>query len=294
MENTISRRGWLGAAVAAGAASFVRTRAAEPARIPLKIGHRAASMKMAGDFDVIRVARQMLGIQGVELQIAGGSPNLHDLDTVRRYKKEANRWGLMIPSLAGVWDKGVSFKSAEARTNLEQAIRAADLLGARVVLVAGFREQSPDMSKESSYGPIVKLMSGVAGQAADAGVVLGIETSMSPRDHAAFVDVVGSPAVKVYYDIHNMPYYGHAQDAIPGIRLLGKERICQVHVKNENRLIEEPGTIDWAAALQALNEIGYEGWYVFETQHTGRQQLFEATARNVAFLQKHCRMPVAP
>ena len=291
MAPNLSRREWLRSAAAAAAVPL--SRAAAPERIPLKIGHRAASMKMVGDFDVFRVARQIPGILGVELQIAGGSPNLHDLDAVRRYKKEANRWGLMIPSLAGVWDRGVSFRSPDARRNLLQAIRAAELLGARVILVAGFRAESPDMSRESSYGPVVQLLANAAQPAADAGVVLGIETSMSPRDHARFIDLVASPAVKVYYDIHNMPYYGHAADAIPGIGLLGKERICQVHVKNEDRLIEEPGAIDWAAAFDELNRLGYDGWYVFETQHSSRPQMLESTARNVAFLQKHCRMPEA-
>jgi sugar phosphate isomerase/epimerase len=294
LTSAISRRKWLsGAAAAAAAANLVRARAADPQRLPLKIGHRAASMKMVGDFEVFRVARRMPGILGVELQIAGGNPNLHDPDAVRRYKKEAGRWGLMIPSLAGVWDKGQSFRTPGARKNLQQAIRAAEMLGSRVILVAGFRAESPDMSKESSYGPVVALLSGVAREAADAAVVLGIETSMSPRDHGKFVDLVGSPAVKVYYDIHNMPYYGHAAEAIPGITLLGKDRICQVHVKNEDHLIEEPGTVDWAAAFRALNEIGYDGWYVFETQHHDPGQMLDSTARNVAFLQKHCRMPVA-
>ena len=66
--------------------------------IPLKIGHRAASMKMVGNFDVFKMARQMPGLIGVELQVAAGKPNLHDLDAVRQYKRQANLWGMMIPS----------------------------------------------------------------------------------------------------------------------------------------------------------------------------------------------------
>jgi len=36
------------------------------------------------------------------------------------------------------------------------------------------------------------------------------------------VDLVGHPAVGVYYDLHNMDFYGHGKEAIPGIQLLGK------------------------------------------------------------------------
>ena len=71
--------------------------------IPLKIGHRAMNMKMVGNFDVFKYARQIQGLMGVELQVAAGTPNLQDLDAVRHYKREANRWGMIIPSLAGVW-----------------------------------------------------------------------------------------------------------------------------------------------------------------------------------------------
>jgi len=261
-------------------------------RVPLKIGHRASNMRMIGNFDVFRTARQIPGIMGVELQAATGTPNLHDLDAVRRYKAEANRWGLLIPSLAGVWDDGASIRSPQARSNLQQAIRAGELLAARVILVPAYNENSPDMSKPSSYEPMLALLSEMAPRAADAGIILGIETSMSPQDHGKFVDMAGNPALKVYYDVHNMAEYGHVDDAISGIRLLGKDRICQVHVKNQNRLIGESGLIDWAAAFQAFNEIGYEGWYVFETQHRrGREQMIDETERNVGFLQTHCRMP---
>ena len=99
------------------------------------------------------------------------------------------------------------------------------------------------------------------------------------------------PHVKVYYDPYNMVHYRHSAESIAGIKLLGKDRICQVHVKNGERLLDEPGLVDWRMALQALNEIDYEGWYVFESDHKNRAQVVEATAQNIAFLRKHAQMP---
>ena len=262
-------------------------------RVPLKIGHRAADMRMVGDFDVFRVARQIPELMGVELQVAGTKPNLRDLDVARRYKREANRWGMMIPSVAGVWDRGVNIMSPEARNNVRQSIRAGELLGVRHILVAILNKGCPDMSEETSYGPVVELLADVARDAADAGIVLGIEASMSPRDHGKLIDLVNHPSVRVYYDIYNAVVYADAKEAIPGIKVLGKSRICQVHVKNENRLIEEPGPLDWKRAFEALDEIEYDGWFVFETRHTDRVEMLQSTARNIAFLQKQCRMPLA-
>ena len=128
--------------------------------------------------------------------------------------------------------------------------------------------------------------------AADAGVVLGLENSLSPADNKKLVDLVDHRAVQVYYDLHNMAYYGHGDQAIPGVKLLGKERICMVHVKNGNDLLEEPGPIDWTAAFRAFNDIQYDGWYIYETGHDSTEDCIRDTEKNNAFLQKHVEMPM--
>jgi len=262
-----------------------------PQRVPLKVGIRAASMGMVGELAVVKAAASIPGIMGVELQTTAGRQNLRDWEAVRRYKREANRWAVHIPSIAGVWDRGVSIRSREAAGNLLASIRAAELLGASVVLVAFFRDDAPDMKRPESYEPVVKLLRRVAPAAADAGVVLGLENSLSPADNKRLVDMVDHPAVRVYYDVWNMAYYGHGAEAVPGIKLLGKERICQVHVKNGRRLLAEPGPIDWAAAFQALNEIGYDGWFMYETTHSDFADCVADTRRNNEFLRRHVRMP---
>ncbi len=257
-------------------------------RAPLKIGHRAANMQMVGDFGVFRFARRIPGLMGIELQVAQGAPNLWDLEAARRYKKEAHRWGIQIPSVAGVWGRGVSIRrSPVAGLHLLKAIRAAEVVGARVILVAFFGDDAPAMDDESSYGPVVELLREAAGPARDAGVVLGLENSLSPADNKKLVDLVAEDSVRIYYDPDNVERYGHKGLATPGIRLLGKERICQVHVKNEDRLIEARGRVDWRSALATFNEIGYDGWYVFESQHHGPEQLIESTAKNIEFLKRH-------
>jgi sugar phosphate isomerase/epimerase len=297
-ETTMNRRAFLknslamaGAAcgIPCGSSAQAPTDAKQP--LPLKIGIRAATMKMAGNFDVIKTAAGMAGIMGVELQATSGKPNLRDWDTVRRYKREADRWAMRIPTLAGVWDRGVNISSPAAAESIRLSIRAAEMLGSSALLLAFFKKDAPDMTKKESYGPIVAMLREVAPRAADAGVVLGLENSLSPADNAKLVDLVGHPAVGVYYDLHNMAFYGYGDHAIPGVKLLGKQRICAVHVKNDDKLLEEPGPIDWAAAFRAFNDIGYEGWYVYETSHASLDDCIEDTKKNNAFLRQHARMP---
>jgi sugar phosphate isomerase/epimerase len=98
---------------------------------------------------------------------------------------------------------------------------------------------------------------------------------------------VDRPGVKVYYDVDNVESFGHTGQAVPGIAILGRTAIRQVHVKNEDRLLEQSGRVDWAAAVKALANIGYSGWFVFETSHSGPEQCIEATKKKMEFVSRH-------
>ena len=270
-------------------------------RLPLKIGIRQASLlepgnpkkKMTGNLDTFKVARQVPGIIGVELQVTGGTNNMRDMDIVRWYKKEANRWGLDIPSIAGVFDRGTLDGNwgPSAGVELVHAIRVAELLGASVVLVAFFDQNAPNLMDENSYGPIVDLFQKLAPLAADAGVIMGLENSLTPEDNKKLVDIIDRQSVKVYYDVFNMFRHG-ADQAVAGIKLLGKERMCAVHVKNDYDLIEKPDRINWELALRLLSEIGYDGWLIFETKHKSLENCIDDTQKNIAFIKNHFQPPL--
>lgn len=269
-----------------------------PRRLPYKIGIRQASLRnpedpskrMVGNIDTFKVARDIPGITGIELQVSGGQPNMRDLSVARKYKAEAHRWGMNIPSTAGVWTHAAW--GAHSGLDLLNSIRATEILGARVMLVAFFRENAPDMTDKQSYGPLVSLLKEVAPHAQETGVVLGLENSLSPKDNMDLVDRIDHPCVKVYYDPDNMYHYGHGKDAIPGIEWLGLERIAAVHVKNNGRVLQDAWRIDWASAFQVLTEIGYDGWLVFESRHKSHQECKEMTQQNIAFIKEHFRPPL--
>ena len=259
-----------------------------PANPPLKIGHRQASMIGRPTLDVFELAGRIPGLSGVELQVIMKGYSLWDRDTALSYKREANRWGLHIPSLAGIWPPGRSLtQTGTGEECYRKAIEAAELLGSSVILAAGFRNNSPKMNDEASYGPLVELLQRMAPVAAGAGVTLGIENSLGAEDNKKLIDLVGHPGVRVFWDFDDLEFYGHTGQSVKGLEVLGAGRICQVHCKNEDRLLEQPGRVDWAAACKALRRIGYEGWYVFETRHSSPEQCVEATRKNIDFLKRH-------
>jgi L-ribulose-5-phosphate 3-epimerase UlaE len=93
---------------------------------------------------------------------------------------------------------------------------------------------------------------------------------------------VGSKLFQVYYDVGNSTAYGY--DVPTELRLLGKDRICEIHLKDwKTPMLGSPeGQVDFRNVAQAVKDIEYHKWLVLET--SGRQGHFlEDTRANVAF-----------
>ena len=119
--------------------------------------------------------------------------------------------------------------------------------------------------------------------------MLGLENTITARQGLEIIDQIGSPMVQVYYDVGNST--GNGYDVPGEIRLLGNDRICEVHLKDwKTKMLGRPeGQVDMKAAAKALADIGYDKWLVLET--SGRTGHFiEDTRTNVAFVKKTFRM----
>ena len=66
----------------------------------------------------------------------------------------------------------------------------------------------------------------------------------------------------VYEDIANALHFGH--DPVEMLKSLGR-RVKMVHVKDTKGAMLGEGEVDIPGGREALREIGYEGWLVFET-----------------------------
>ncbi len=243
------RRQFLFACLPAAIATAQRGVAGPP--VP-KFGHRQANMVSEPGPAVFDLARRIHGLSGVELQINFRGTTLVSDDTRLTYQRAAERTGLAIPSLAAVWPPGATLLQPTAEENLRQGIRVAESLHASTILVACFERNCPRMDQEQSYGPVVALLQKVSGAARDAGVVLGMETSLSPADDRKLIDLVDRSSIRIYYDLDNVERYGHTGEAVPGIARL-QSRIRQVSLSrtriacwsNRAALTGRPRCKDW-------------------------------------------------
>ena len=129
----------------------------------------------------------------------------------------------------------------------------------RVILLAFFGKG--DLKGDTAgTSAVVSRLKKVAPKAEQAGVMLGIESWLSAAEHMDIIDRVGSPAVKVYYDVANSHKAGY--DIYKEIRTLGKH-ICQFHAKDYDDLYGK-GSIDFERVREAMDAIGYRGWIVME------------------------------
>jgi sugar phosphate isomerase/epimerase len=218
------------------------------------IGKRAdpASFEMA----------KRLGLDGVQVDFGSGQDELplFDPELQKKFLEAVKKHNIEIASLALGVLNGVPYKSdPRAERWVAESIDVCKAMGLNVVLLAFFGEA--DLRNDNKgTDVVVERLKRVAPKAEEAGVFLGLESWLSAEQHLNIIDRVGSPAVKVYYDVGNSHKAGY--DIYEEIRLLGKQ-ICEFHAKDYDDLYGR-GTIAFEEVRRAMDDIGYRGWIVME------------------------------
>jgi sugar phosphate isomerase/epimerase len=175
--------------------------------------------------------------------------------------QEAKSQNMQIASLAmGVLNEVPLKSDPRALGWVCQAIDYCKFpIGAKVILLAFFGNGDLRNDKKGIDAVVRNLKTAATG-AEKAGVTLGIESWLSAEQHLDIIERIGSPAVKVYYDVANSHKAGY--DIYSEIRQLGK-LICEFHLKDYDGLYGK-GSIDFVRVREAIDDIGYRGWLVME------------------------------
>lgn len=282
-RRALLRRGAiLGAASAIGRGWAGAVAAQDPQR-RFKIGACDWSIGARASLEAFEIARE-IGLDGVQISL--GTPEdamrLSRPEVQREFLDAAKRTGVAIASMAIGELNSVPFKSDERTIEwVRESIDACHALGREVVLLAFFGKN--DLKNDrAGTDETVRRLAELAPKAEKAGVTLGIESWLSAEEHMGIIDRVGSPAVKVYYDVANSEKMGY--DIYAEIRRLGKHgQICEIHAKENGTHLGE-GRVDFAKVRAALEEIGYRGWMQIEGALPPGAPLVPAYRKNLAFL----------
>lgn len=210
-----------------------------------------------------------LGADGVEVDMGGlGKRETFDnqlTNTVTReqFLAKAKELDLTIPSLAMTCFFAQSF--AERPTvprMIQDCVDTMKAMGVKVAFLPLGVEC--DLQKKPELRPKVVERLRMAGEiAAKAGVVIGVETSLSAAEEVKLLAEVNSPGVKIYFNFANAIKNG--RDVASELRTLGKDRICQIHASNEDGVwLENDPKVDLPKIKKTLDELGWSGWLVIE------------------------------
>jgi len=251
-------------------------------------------------------------LEGIQVSV-GRDPDevlLRDPAVRRRYLELGRQRGITFHSIAAgdLLNRFPLATDPRAAVWVIDAIEAAAALGAGNVLMAFFgngdlrfrnvegefvNESDGDYASyrldEQKVTSVVDTLKQIVPRAADAGIVLGLENTITAEQNLAIIERVGSRWLEIYYDVGNST--GNGYDVPGELRLIGSGRLCEVHLKDWNTplLGSEGGMVDMPAAAAALRDIGFDKWLVLET--SGRDDRFlEDTRSNVAWAKRTFQM----
>jgi sugar phosphate isomerase/epimerase len=140
--------------------------------------------------------------------------------------------------------------------------RVAPRLGAKVIVLPFF--EGATLSSEHAVAPrLVDGLKRTGEVAAQSGVTLALECTLSGEEQLRLLEAVAMDAVALCYDVGNAVGMGY--DAVREIRSLTTKHIVYVHMKDTDTQHLGEGRVDFQATSEAIKEIDYEGWFVLET-----------------------------
>jgi sugar phosphate isomerase/epimerase len=246
----------------------------------LKIGATDWNLELTGKVEAVAEARK-LGFDGVQISIGrkvvSGKMPLDNADLIQRYRTASAAHKVPIDSSCLDRLHDDCLKNGDAVSRVADGIRITKSLGVRIMLLPFFGKC---VLAASDLDRIADILREIAPDAEKTNVILGLENTLSAEENARILDRAKSPSVLVYYDVGNSTQFGH--DVLREIPWLGKDRICQFHLKDNPHYLGE-GSIDFAKVLAAIRGIGFDGFANLETDAPSKA-VEPDMRRNLAFV----------
>ncbi|MGO8786925.1 MAG: sugar phosphate isomerase/epimerase family protein [Terriglobia bacterium] len=274
----ITRRRFLGSAVVAGLCTQIGI--AKEGK--LRIGVTDWNLNLGANPEAVPLAAK-LGFDGVQMsfgrKLVDGKMPTDNPEVIARYLSLSRQYKLPIDGTCvdKLHDNGL--KSDPLAVNwVHDSIRLTKALHTKVLLLPFFGRWALQTKDEMDHvGDALRELGPEAGKA---GVILGLEDTISAEDNVRIMERSRSASVLVYYDVGNSTKAGF--DVVKEIRWLGKDRICQIHLKDNPHYLGE-GDIKFAPIMQAIHDIGFTGFANLETDAPSKD-LDADMRKNLAYI----------
>jgi sugar phosphate isomerase/epimerase len=248
----------------------------------LRIGVTDWNLKMGANPDASPLAAR-LGFDGLQVsfgrKIVDDKMPVDNPDVVARYLSLSKQYKIPIDGTCvdRLHDNGLKSDKLAPKWVLD-SIRLTKALNATVLLLPFFGRWALQSREEMDH--LGDVLRDLAPEAARAGVILGLEDTISAEDNVRIMERSQSASVLVYYDVGNSTKAGF--DVVKEIRWLGKDRICQFHFKDNPHYLGE-GDIQFSPIVQAIRDIGFSGYANLEVD-AHPNQLEADMRRNLTYI----------
>lgn len=263
----ISRRQWLRGFTCSALLSRRRLLAAARGAA-FKVGVTDWNLHLAGRIESIALAKK-IGFDGVQVSLGRGGNEpparlpLADPAAQKAFVAESRRVGLPLASVClDILHRNGLKSDPLGQRWVADAIPIARALGVRVILLPFFGKWA--LTTAAEIDRVGDVLREIAPAAERANVILGLEDTISARDNVRIMERTKSPAVLTYYDVGNSTNNGF--DVVEEMRWLGRDRICEVHLKDNPHFLGK-GRIDFEAIVAVLVDSGFTGWAQLETDN---------------------------
>lgn len=187
------------------------------------------------------------------------------LEEVTTFHHVADSLGIAVPSIAMSGFFAQNFITRENYVDLiADCFNTMKAFGSKVAFLplggSGREWQDPTSADRKT---LVSRLHTVGELARAMGVVVGIRTQLPAAESIELLDSIKSDGIKIYYNFQDAADAN--RDICKELRLLGSDRICQIHASNTDGVnLREDPEIDLPAIKKVLDEIGWKGWLVIE------------------------------
>jgi len=251
-------------------------------RSNIRIGVTDWNLRLTGKVEAVAKAKE-LGFAGVEVSLGrkAGADKLpqDDPEIIARYLAAFKEQGIG-PAGTCLDILHVNYLKSDklGQKWVADGIPLTHKLGATVMLMPFFGKGAMKTPEELDY--VGDFLKEIAPEAKKQGVTLGLENTNSAEENVRILDRVGSPAVKVYYDVGNSTNGGY--DINKEIQWLGASRICQFHLKDNPKFMGE-GKINFPEVMKTIMDLGFTGFANLETD-SPTKDVDADMRRNLAFV----------
>lgn len=275
-RRTFLKSSVIAAGASAGISAVARSAAAAPARQIVKslkmgmIASKGPNGEALSIQDRLQIAKDA-GFASVEPDTIG------DPNQVGAYRTAAEKVGITIDAIVcgEHWasplsdpDPAVYEKTMESmRTSMQNA---KDLGGDMVLLVPAV--VNPQVQYGDAWTRSVERVKLLAEDAERIGVTIGIENVwnkflLSPLEAKHYIEEIGHPRVRFWFDVGNVVLFGYPQDWIRTLGpLIARVDIKDFDAKNKEFVELRQGSVDWPEVMRAFDEIGYTGVFAAEVK----------------------------